>query len=383
MRIFRRLGIFVVITGLLISLGYFSGRIKFPKKASPSSVPISKPDPAGEKEWRKRLPQLFNDSVPPAVREGVLFALLRLQGLGPRNLRPGPGFWEVILPKGKPIHAYAYEAESLITAAGLELEEGRELEPPGERVEYRIRTGAPSSIAIRLSLGSAFRAGSVRMALVIIAVPGSDAGIAGRATNAPIPMTYALSASDTSPVAAEWAVSPTFPKEVLLELPMEPSEYPFIKPGPGALFIHHSRVEIEKLMAKRLKRFPDAGGFATGFGDRAIGNRPLMESVLGFTAAHSLLFLDLTESPRTLVPILAPRLGAVAFSARVLELQSEAKLEEEMARQCALAEKTGGGVWVVRYSRGLPDQIARLIRKHQPRFAEMGLEWVTLSSLHR
>jgi polysaccharide deacetylase 2 family uncharacterized protein YibQ len=339
-------------------------------------------DSSSEAAWRKKLPWLYRDSAFSVYRDTLLRPLFKRHGLGPGNLYKRGGFVEAVFPRGRPLREYAWEVESLSVATGIRVEEGREFDPPQERMEYTLRDASGAPFPLRLTLGKTLLAGSVRMALVVISLDSAGDAAAKRLLTFPVSLTFAVSAGDSAPVPARWANVPS-DKEILLELPMEPANYPYVKPGPGALFIHHSRAEVERLMTARLKTCPAAAGFATTYGDRAIENRPLMENMFRFTAARSLLFLDLTGSSRSLTASVALETGAIAYSVRIQEPDSGQKFEAELLRRCDLAGRTGEGIWVLRYFPGLPALLENLLSKNQKHFEEMGLEMVPLSALRR
>jgi polysaccharide deacetylase 2 family uncharacterized protein YibQ len=131
-----------------------------------------------------------------------------------------------------------------------------------------------------------------------------------------------------------------------------------------------------------LKANPEAAGFATKHGDRAIESPGLMRSVLEFTAARRLLFLDLTASPRSLAPELFLSTGAEGFTAVAQDAGMDKWLTEELERRAAAARRSGEGLWVLRHTPGLPAALARVLRAQ----AETGGDsprWVTLRELRR
>jgi polysaccharide deacetylase 2 family uncharacterized protein YibQ len=220
----------------------------------------------------------------------------------------------------------------------------------------------------------------VRLALVIVSL--------GRASESEteawlaFPEAVTLVFPDTHAVLARRR-APDPAHEIFIELPMEPSNYPYLKPGPRALFIDYSRDQTEDILRERLEAYPKARGFATTLGDRAIENPRLMESVLDFMAGHSLVFLDLTGSPLSQTAALSLKSGAESFSARAQEAGSLANLEAELDRRLGLAKKSGEGIWVLRHAPGLPQTLARLFARRAGAFGEMGLRWVSLGELRR
>ena len=337
-------------------------------------------DSSSDLAWRKKLPWLYRDSALTVYRESVLRPLFKEYSLGPGKLSRQGGFVQVVFPRGKPLHEYAYEVESLCEQAHIRVLEGEEFDPPTEKLEYHLQVDSAEPFALRLSLGKNILAGSAHMALVVVSLDSVKDSAARQLLQLPFPLTLAIAAGDSSPVPARWMHLPP-DKEALLELPMEPANYPYVRPGPGALFIHYSKSEVERLLKAKLKSYPGATGFASTFGDRAIENRPLLENALGFMATHSLIFLDLTGSPRSLSVSVAQQTGGIVYASRVQEPDSAGKLEVQLLLRCDRAAKTGEGIWVLRYFPGLPGILESLLNKNRDHFEEEGLTWSTLSSV--
>jgi polysaccharide deacetylase 2 family uncharacterized protein YibQ len=231
---------------------------------------------------------------------------------------------------------------------------------------------------LRLLIGQTEAPGFFRMALVI-----ADAGRAGPADRKawlafPFPVTLVF--PDT--VEAPDDGASTDSRDVLVELPMEPAAYPVVKPGPRALFIHHTKDEIERILRGRLDENGDAAGFATRLGDRAIEHPGLMDNVMEFVADRGLLFLDLTGSPRSRAPQAAAHAGAIAFSATARDPGGAADLKAELERRIPVAKRSGEGIWVLRHTDGLPATLAAVLRAGGPE-GEASPRWVTLRRLHR
>jgi len=364
-----------------VSSGHNSKHLKphhgIARKVQPEPVIT---DSTSDLAWRKKLPWLYRDSALSVYRESVLRPLFKEYGLGPGRLSRHGEFVEAVFPRGKPLHEYAYEVEALCGPARIHVLQGEEFDPPEEKVEYRLQVDSAAPFALRLSLGKDILPGSTRMALVIVSLDSVNDSAARQLLALPFSLTLAIAAGDSAPVPARWMRLPP-DKEALLELPMEPSNYPYVKPGPGALFIHYSRSEVEGLLKAKLKSYPAARGFATTFGDRAIENRPLLENAMEFMAERSLIFLDLTGSPRSLSASIALQTSGIVYTAHIQEPDLGDKFEAELLHRCDLAVKTGEGIWVLRYFPGLPNLLESLLNKNRDHFQELGLEWSTLSAL--
>jgi polysaccharide deacetylase 2 family uncharacterized protein YibQ len=342
-----------------------------------STIP---PDAREEQAWRKANPWLYNRAEYEPFRDALILPLARAGVLGPRGVKKRGALVEVSFPAGRPIHEYAHDLELLCARAGLVVVEGRETGT--DQVEYRLADAQGRPLTLRLVLGNNALPGSVRMALVITGLGNASGADLEAWLKFREPATLVL--PDTAALLARFkAQEPDLRHEIFVELPMEPSTYPYVKPGPRALFIDYSRDQAEGILRGRLEAYPRARGFATTHGDRAIENPQLMESVLDFMASRSLVFLDLTGSPLSQTAALSQKSGAESFSARAQAAGSEGNLEAELERRTALAKKSGEGIWVLRHAPGLPGALGRLFGRRAASFEELGLQWVPLGELRR
>ena len=381
-RTIRRLLLLVLLVALLAGTGIYFGRLFSRGPVVEGVVEAPALDDKEEQAWRKANPWLFDRAEYEPFRESLVLPLARGNRIGPRGVRKRGALIELTFPAGRPIHEYAYELEALSARAGITVTEGRET--GRDQVEYRLKDAQGRAVAVRLVLGTSALPGSVRMALVIIGLGNaSDADLAAWLKfSEAVTLVFPDTAATLARGKAE-DESLEGDRDIFIELPMEPSTYPYIKPGPRALFIDFKRDQAEGILRDRLGAYPKARGFATTHGDRAIENPQLMESVLDFMASRSLAFLDLTGSPLSQTTALSQKSGAESFTSRVQEPGSESNLEAEIERRTGLAKKSGEGIWVLRHAPGLPAQLTRLFARRASAFGELGLQWVPLGDLHR
>lgn len=374
----RRILFVVVVVLALVGAGILSARLfSSSGDGAVPGFPRVTLDAADSAAWHKANGWLFRDAgdtVLARYRDRFLLPYAVGNGLGPRAVRKRGSFTELTFPRGKPVHTLAYELEQFAPRAGYKVVEGREVGNAANRVEYLLEDAAGHRTAVRLVIGDSVVPGSFRMALVITEL--GRASDADRRAWAELPVAVTLVYPDTvRAVTGDGRAA----RDILVELPMEPAQYPIVRPGPRALFIDDSREETARILRRRLDVNEDAAGFATKFGDRAIENPRLMEQIFQFIADRDLLFLDLTGSPRTLTPRVALQSGATAITAVVLEAGSEKTLAEELARRATAAQRSGEGVWVLRHVPGLPAAMARVLKAQETRGATP--RWVTLKQL--
>jgi polysaccharide deacetylase 2 family uncharacterized protein YibQ len=377
----RRILVILFVVALLGGAGLLTARL-FSSGADEAvpDFPRVTLDSAQDVAWRKANAWLFrdgNDTALTQYRERFVLPYAVGNGLGPRAVRKRGAFTELTFPRGKPVHALAYELEQFAPRAGYVVVDGREVGNGENRVEYLLRDAAGQQRAVRLLIGDSVAPGSFRMALVITEL--GSASEAERRAWAGFPVAVTLVYPDTLKAAGGEREAHEAARDILVELPMEPTNYPVVRPGPRALFIDDSREETEKILARRLQVNEGAVGFATRFGDRAIENPRLMEHVLAFVARRGLLFLDLTGSPRTLTQQAALQTGATAVVAAELAVGSEKVLVEELTRRTRAAQRSGEGLWVLRHTPGLAAAMARAVQAQED--AGTAPRWVTLRQM--
>jgi polysaccharide deacetylase 2 family uncharacterized protein YibQ len=392
MGIVRKILIFIVLTAGIILLGKVAPRV-FPfdakkraeqaarhagaEKDGDARPPNAGLTPDGLRDSTNALPAVEADTTGGRWHEKLFEPLERGFGLTAKSIKQKKGFWEVVFPKGKPIHEYALQIENICRANAITVEQGVELRPANRSVEYLLQSNG-QRIRLRASLGNAFMAGSARIAIAFLGLDSLDETELAALESAPWEKTLIVDPHCANPVLKKLRFTQAR-NEVLVELPMEPTSYPFVDPGKHALFIHHSKEEVEKILSADLDSLPKAAGFASRLGDRAIENQPLLEKLFRFTAVKGLVFLDLTGSPRSLARQTAAIQGA--RSRTLTAFKDEAHLEEELARKAAHAQKTGEAILALPYSAAALRNLAKALEANAIRFNEMGLELVTLSTL--
>ncbi|MDB5106002.1 MAG: uncharacterized protein JWP91_3691 [Fibrobacteres bacterium] len=379
MGVVRKILIFVVLTAGIILLGKVAPKVFgfLPKRAHAPAATNTDITPDSLRDSTNALPEVEADTTGGRWHEKLFEPLERAYGLTAKNIKQKKGFWEVVFPKGKPIHEYALQIENICRANAIAVEQGVELRPANRSVEYLLQSNG-QRIKLRASLGNAFMAGSARLAIVFTDLDSLRETQLAALESAQWDKTLVVDAYCANPVIKKLRY--TRPRnELLLELPMEPAAYPFVDPGKHALFIHHSKEDVEKILTEGLDSVPHAAGYASRLGDRAIENQPLLEKLFQFTARKGMVFLDLTGSPRSLARQTAAAQGA--RSRTVASFKDSLRVEEELARKCALAQKTGDAILVLPYTASAFRILEKSLDANAIRFNEMGLELVTLSSL--
>ncbi len=376
MDVVRKILIFVVLTAGIIMLGRLAGRI-LPRKTQVAIPAYQSVSQDSLLDSTNALPEVAEDTTGGKWQQKLFTPLLRSYGLPEKHIKPKQGFFEIVLPKGKPIHEYALEIETLCHRNEIVVEQGVELHPTGRSIEYLLQSNG-QHIKLRATLGQISMAGSAKVAIVFIEIDSLQETELAVLEGANWSKSLVLNPYSPNPVLKKLRFTSTR-NELLLELPMEPAAYPYVDPGKHALFIHHSQEEVSQILEEGFDSLPKALGFATKYGDRAIENLPLLDKVFQYAAPKHLVFLDLTGSPRSLA-----RQSAAAQGARGRSLQpyrDSLHVDEELVRKAVQAEKTGEAILVLPYTRAGFRSLEAALTANAAHFDELGVELVTFSAL--
>ena len=137
-------------------------------------------------------------------------------------------------------------------------------------------------------------------------------------------------------------------REVLIEVPMEPLDYPANDPGPNTLLGRSGKNENTKRLYWALSRATGYVGITNLLGGRFLGDANAVEPVLAETAKRGLLFFDngshsatSAAAERTATPIVA---GSLIIDAMQSRESIEAKLAELELRARETGTAVGSGI---------------------------------------
>jgi len=137
--------------------------------------------------------------------------------------------------------------------------------------------------------------------------------------------------------------------EVMVEVPMEPYDFPDSDPGPHTLLAAASSEENMKRLIWSLTRFTGYVGATNLLGGRFLGEASPLEPVLAQFKRRGLLFFDNGASPRSVAADTAQRMGApLATGALIIDTVQtkagvDAKLMDLEARAREMGRTTGSG----------------------------------------
>ena len=137
-------------------------------------------------------------------------------------------------------------------------------------------------------------------------------------------------------------------RELILHLPMEPKNYPSVKPGPGGLFLSMDASEIRQVLDQNLRRISGVQGVNNHMGSSFTENREKMLVVLKELKKRGLFFVDSRTTKHTVALDLARSIGLPAARRRVfLDNNLEPKaLNIQLERLLSMARHRGAAIGI-------------------------------------
>jgi polysaccharide deacetylase 2 family uncharacterized protein YibQ len=205
------------------------------------------------------------------------------------------------------------------------------------------------------------RAKAAKMPVVAIVVGGLGVG-AAKTTDAimklPPAVTLAFTPYGSDPAKlAERAR--TQRHEILLQIPMEPFDYPDNDPGPQTLLTTLAPEQNLDRMYWHLSRFQGYAGIANFMGARFVVNDAVMQPIVREAAKRGLGYLDDGAAPRSVAPTLAAG-QAMPFARADLSIDAvptALEIDRALGRLESLAKERGVAIGI---ASALPISIERI-----------------------
>jgi polysaccharide deacetylase 2 family uncharacterized protein YibQ len=205
------------------------------------------------------------------------------------------------------------------------------------------------------------RAKAAKMPVVAIVVGGLGVG-AAKTTDAimklPPAVTLAFTPYGSDPAKlAERARAQRH--EILLQVPMEPFDYPDNDPGPQTLLTTLAPEQNLDRMYWHLSRFQGYAGIANFMGARFVVNDAVMQPIVHEAAKRGLGYLDDGSSPRSVAPTLAAG-QAMPFARADLSIDAvptALEIDRALGKLESLAKERGVAIGI---ASALPISIERI-----------------------
>lgn len=147
--------------------------------------------------------------------------------------------------------------------------------------------------------------------------------------------------------------------EVLLQVPMEPFDYPDNDPGPQTLLTTLSAEQNADRFAWHMSRFQGYVGIANFMGSRFVATDAAMQPIVKEAARRGLAYLDDGSAPRSVAGVIAEG-QAMPFAKADVSIDTvptPAEIDRALARLEMLAKERGSAVGV---ASALPISIERI-----------------------
>lgn len=199
-----------------------------------------------------------------------------------------------------------------------------------------------------------------RIALVVGGLGLSEGGTAAAVARLPRPVTLAF-APYGADLARAVASAREAGHEVMLQVPMEPFDYPDSNPGPHTLTTGTAAAENVERLHWLMGRFPGYVGIVNFMGGKFTADTAALTPALREIGARGLLYLDDGSSPRSVA--LAVAQGARTDAARAAVtldgLTRAEAIDKELARLEKLARERGVAIGT---ASALPLAVERIAR---------------------
>jgi polysaccharide deacetylase 2 family uncharacterized protein YibQ len=168
-------------------------------------------------------------------------------------------------------------------------------------------------------------------------------------------------------------------KTLLLHQPMEPVGYPDTDPGPGAILLDQTTVQVRQLLEKNIASMPGVVGINNHMGSRATTDPEIMETVLEFVGDRDLFFIDSRTTADTIGFIMAREKG-LKTAERDVFLDNDpdpAAIDARVRELLDLAQRRGWAIGIGHPSTQTAAALDRMALTARTR----GIRWISLESL--
>ena len=146
-----------------------------------------------------------------------------------------------------------------------------------------------------------------RMVVVIDDI-GDHPVLAANLMELPFPVTLAILPNRPRTQSVE-ALATHRGVEIILHQPMQPTSYPRVNPGPGALFTDMDTTRIERIVDANLAQVPHVVGINNHMGSALTSDASAMEAVMTVLRNRKLFFMDSVTSASSVAADAARRAG--------------------------------------------------------------------------
>lgn len=236
--------------------------------------------------------------------------------------------WRVELPRGESPTQVHFAVAQAVGRAGAEVLAGRETPGKNGALTVTLTLGLPGRPTHELAIvrpgiaPGSVEANEIRVAIVLFGLaddPASARALLARAE--PFAVLAPAVGKDREALVR---LAHDARREVVLQVPMEPEDYPRANPGPGTLLVNMPPGRIGKLTRQYLGGAGSVAAVANLQGSFAAQDEPFMTALYKELKHAGVSFLHLSPPPRSVARPLAARLG-IAYDEPAAILDDEAR----------------------------------------------------------
>jgi polysaccharide deacetylase 2 family uncharacterized protein YibQ len=225
--------------------------------------------------------------------------------------------WQMGLPSDASLLKANFAMTRSLERRGARVLSGREtVGPMGESIVALIvgLPGRPTHRVVMVKGGQPAGEESQRASLLALVVYGfgEDEALAGRCIALPVPFAVAIPPA-TKSSAALFKAAHERRREVVLQLPLEPINYPQVNPGPGTLLVTMRPTQIAGLVHRYLDQGKPLIAVSNHMGSLATQDMAVMTAVFRELHRNSLPFVHVSPAAGAVCKDLAANLG-VAYN---------------------------------------------------------------------
>jgi polysaccharide deacetylase 2 family uncharacterized protein YibQ len=381
-RIAAGLGLFTVVVwgagGVIFGLGPLPG-LGWMLNRDVTLVSGNDPQTAAYKSAQER----FRD-----IDFAIARAMTNLQ-IGPDQVRESRPRVSAIDDKPQPVERILRVSDFYATSQS-NLEIDRSVSEVGGRIISAVEASRSKQLSLQVGFGQTVthrltlipdetifhKVG--HMAIVINDLEVSRTDVATQFIGIDRPLTFSI--NPWRGAGRKWGVSVAErDQEVLVNLPMEPVNYPRISPGRPAILVNQSVAENRRVVREAISVLPMAGGFKNFMGGRATAHSEIMEVVLGEVKKSRRFFIDSRSSEKSVAIKTAGQLAVPSGSAwGIVDTDDNQERIAAVLDQASFTALEEGPVIVIAHAR--PNTLAVLEDRMQL-LALRGIQFVHASSL--
>lgn len=171
--------------------------------------------------------------------------------------------------------------------------------------------------------------------------------------------------------------------EFIVHMPMEPEDYPRNDPGRSALMTSMSNEAIRDQLKTVLRKYPKVRGLNNHMGSEFTATSSSMRSVMSVLEERSMYYLDSRTSSESVAYSVGRSLGVPVLSNDVFLDHADrdyGSVRRQFERLVRIAREEGRSIGIGHFQ---SEATARVLRNMMSRYADRGIQFVTLGEIVR